>query len=337
MISPHVKNSLEFKIDNEGEFWMCFEDFCHYFDSIQFCHLTPDSFSDELLRADAKNKNISWKMIAYHGEWRRNVSAGGSGNGGDRRFWTNPQFLVKLVDVDVNDDDNLATMIVALMQKFTREKRSQNHGQTAEEFIQFRLFRVLKESDAERSVRTGEKLQDNQVERVGNSGNYINKREVTQRFRLKPGHYLIIPSTFDVNMDGQFVLRIFTEKYIEDRNTVILINDTKPTYDNSYNIPQSGMHTGFNVNSGRGDASFFSQPSTFDGNFKSWISAVGHGAADRAKYSMTQAKSQLMAGSNLADSFSKLLNINETQSENIRKEVVSLKNNLKKQQVCSVM
>lgn len=107
-VSPSVKNSLEFKIANEGEFWMSFEDFCRSFDSIQFCHMTPDAFSDEVLKSsDDKNSKIGWKMVAYHGEWSRSAqTAGGSGNYGDKRFWANPQFLIRLVDVDADDSDD---------------------------------------------------------------------------------------------------------------------------------------------------------------------------------------------------------------------------------------
>ena len=52
----------------------------------------------------------------------------------------------------------------------------------------------------------------NQLERVGASGSYINRREVTKRFRVPPGHYIIIPSTYDSDKAGKFLLRMFTEK-----------------------------------------------------------------------------------------------------------------------------
>ena len=41
---------------------------------------------------------------------------------------------------------------------------------------------------------------------------YTNKAEVVGRFQLSPGHYVIIPSTFGPNVDGEFLLRIFSEK-----------------------------------------------------------------------------------------------------------------------------
>lgn len=72
-------------------------------------------------------------------------------------------------------------MIVALMQKYTREKRSERNGEMAEEFIQFRVCRVLNDDVGEKSSRNGDKLTEQQLERVGNSGDYINKREVTAR------------------------------------------------------------------------------------------------------------------------------------------------------------
>jgi hypothetical protein len=42
-------------------------------------------------------------------------------------------------------------------------------------------------------------------------GAYINKREVTGRFRVKPGNYILIPSTYEQDKEGQFLVRIFTE------------------------------------------------------------------------------------------------------------------------------
>ena len=149
-------------------------------------------------------------------------SAGGSGNNNNNIFWTNPQFLLKLEDVDKDDNEDMATVIVSLMQKYTREKRMENYGKLCEDFIQFRIYRVLDMSDLQKSIKSDQKLLGHQLERMGNSGDYINKREVVARFRVPPGYYLIIPSLFESNRPGEFLLRIFTEELIDEQHAHIL-------------------------------------------------------------------------------------------------------------------
>ena len=41
---------------------------------------------------------------------------------------------------------------------------------------------------------------------------FINMREVVNRFQLKTGRYVVIPSTYRPHVAGNFMLRIFTEK-----------------------------------------------------------------------------------------------------------------------------
>ena len=47
---------------------------------------------------------------------------------------------------------------------------------------------------------------------AGTSGSFTNSREVHARFDLDPGTYIILPCAFKPGEEGEFLLRIFTEK-----------------------------------------------------------------------------------------------------------------------------
>lgn len=38
--------------------------------------------------------------------------------------------------------------------------------------------------------------------------------QVSCRFKLPPGHYLIVPSTFEPNEEGEFLIRVFAENRV---------------------------------------------------------------------------------------------------------------------------
>ncbi len=259
-ITRDVKEALNYRKLPDGEFWMryitrgiiffyifknlssnfilitpSYEDFYRNFEAVEFCELTPDAYSTELKKglSSTNEPRLTWKLTAYNGEWAPGKSSGGSGNSNPESFWCNPQFLITLTDTDPDDNEDMATIIISLLQKYTREKRIENNGQPSEEFIQFRLYRIMNEKDAESAKKTGQKLNGLQLERCGVSGPYINAREVTHRFRTKPGNYVIIPSCYEANVAGEFLLRIYTENPIDEKNCSVL-HTNDPVFKNSY-------------------------------------------------------------------------------------------------------
>ena len=47
---------------------------------------------------------------------------------------------------------------------------------------------------------------------VAKAPSFINLREVCGRHKLTPGHYVIVPSTFEPDQEAEFLLRIFSER-----------------------------------------------------------------------------------------------------------------------------
>ncbi len=163
--------------------------------------------------------------------------------------------MVTLVDPDPNDNDDRCTLIVSLMQKYTRENRMKRpNSDSLEEYIQFSLFRIREKTDADKAKRTGEKLYASQLERCGTNEAYVNRREVTRRFREPPGDYLLIPSCYDAGHGAHFLLRIFTEKPIDENNTSIL-NENKKNL---------------------ADSDIFFQNVNIDRDFENWCNLLGN-------------------------------------------------------------
>ena len=62
---------------------------------------------------------------------------------------------------------------------------------------------------------------------VARSPAFINLREVSCRFKLPPGNYLIVPSTFEPNEEGEFLIRVFSESKntFEENDETVGIGD----------------------------------------------------------------------------------------------------------------
>ncbi|CAB1338681.1 unnamed protein product [Coregonus sp. 'balchen'] len=149
-----------------------------------------------------------WNTVKFHGMWRRGSTAGGCRNH-PNTFWINPQYKITLLeeDDDPEDDEVACSFLVALMQKDRRRYRGQGQDMHT---IGFAIYEY-------RGCQNVHLKKDFFLTHssCARSETFINLREVSNRLRLPPGEYLIVPSTFESGQEADFVLRVFTEKQSE--------------------------------------------------------------------------------------------------------------------------
>lgn len=206
MISDYERNKIGLTFAADGEFWMAFQDFRDNFTRVEICHLSPDSLDDSSQR--------KWYTQMFEGKWIQGISAGGCRNNIDT-FATNPQYIITLSDYEGSGD---CEIIVSLMQKHRRSKYLMGSDQLT---IGFAIYEVPDGGVGKSPIGSSTPRYHQQVlttdffqynKSVARTPNYINLREITNRFSLKPGKYCIIPSTYEPNEgDSEFILRVWTE------------------------------------------------------------------------------------------------------------------------------
>uniref|UniRef100_A0A8C4KLP0 Calpain-3 n=1 Tax=Dromaius novaehollandiae TaxID=8790 RepID=A0A8C4KLP0_DRONO len=204
-IDEAEKIRLQHKIAEDGEFWISFEDFMRHFTKLEICNLTPDT-----LEAD---KLHTWTVSVNEGRWVRGCSAGGCRNYPDT-FWTNPQYRLRLLeeDDDPEDEEVVCSFLVALMQKNRRKERKLGANLYT---IGFAIYEVLMHGNKHHLQKDFFLYNASKAR----SKTYINMREISERFRLPPSEYVVIPSTYEPHQEGEFILRVFSEKRNKDLKT----------------------------------------------------------------------------------------------------------------------
>nr|CAD7453235.1 unnamed protein product [Timema tahoe] len=242
--------------DNDGEFFMSLKYFHSSFSELEICNLSADSLTTKTLHEEG---NKRWEMSIFEGSWVRDLTAGGCGRftvelvatwlalfenfclgdpirlqdqstrisaalefidccektlNGEQSFWRNPQYLITLTDADKDDGDGKCTILVALMQKNRRAQRKMGLEVLS---IGFEIFHLADPSRTPKPL-TAKFLAQSRA--VASSLPFINLREVTCRVRLQPGVYCIVPSTYNPNEEGEFIIRVFSEtkNYMEEHD-----------------------------------------------------------------------------------------------------------------------
>nr|CAD7433093.1 unnamed protein product [Timema monikensis] len=207
-IPASEKEEIGLTFDDDGEFWMSYRDFIKYFSRLEICNLNPDSLTEDQVEAGKRK----WEMSMFEGEWVRGVTAGGCRNFLET-FGHNPQYIITLVDPDEDDDEHKCTLIVALMQKNRRAQRRMGVECLT---VGFAIYHIKEPESAPKPLDLNFFKFNASVAR---SPSFINLREVSCRFKLPPGVYCIVPSTFEANEEGEFILRVKEAPEPEEEKT----------------------------------------------------------------------------------------------------------------------
>ncbi|XP_063160136.1 calpain-2 catalytic subunit [Candoia aspera] len=201
-IDPKVRERLT-RQHEDGEFWMSFSDFLRHYSRLEICNLTPDTLTTD--------KYKKWSLNLMDGNWRRGSTAGGCRNYPDT-FWMNPQYLIKLKEEDEDPDDpeGGCTFLVGLIQKHRRKQRKMGEDMHTIGFAIYEASSFFLSSGQMNVHLSKNYFLTNRARERSNT--FINLRELLNRFKLPPGEYIIVPSTFEPNKNGDFCLRVFSER-----------------------------------------------------------------------------------------------------------------------------
>ncbi|XP_076323559.1 calpain-5-like isoform X1 [Tachypleus tridentatus] len=192
-ISSSERERIGLTFEDDGEFWMPFEDFCRHFTDMSICHMVNTSWF---------SFSKSWREASFQGQW----TTGPKGTATDRAggclnhrntFLRNPQYRF---NIDGEED----TILIYLMQKDTRNLLREGGKNLV---IGFHIMKV----EVNRRYRL------HMIMEKAATSDYIRTRGIFLRCTLKRGRYVIIPSTFEPDLVGDFMMRIFTSKESDAR------------------------------------------------------------------------------------------------------------------------
>lgn len=160
------------------------------------CNLSPDSLVDEIEKS-------KWNLNVYEGEWIKGISAGGCRNNIDT-FHRNPQYTMKLEHPDEDDDEGFCSVVIALMQKHRRSRKIIGSDFLT---IGFAIYRLNEQELEQKPLKNNFFKTNASISR----STFLNMRGVSGRYKFLPGNYLIVPSTYEPDKEGEFLIRVYSE------------------------------------------------------------------------------------------------------------------------------
>ncbi|XP_077395624.1 calpain-1 catalytic subunit [Festucalex cinctus] len=186
---------MTLKARDDGEFWMTLEDLCKFFVDLDICSPFPDFLDGSSID--------QWKISSYEGRWVAGTTAGGCMNNREG-FWTNPQYRIKITNEESMKTGQNNT-VVSLIQK--ADKRYRRLVKNLH--IGFNVFEVTEKYKQHRGKFPAAFFSSQAA--VAQTKMHLNGRDVMEFILLKPGEYVIVPSTFNPNGSASFILTIYSK------------------------------------------------------------------------------------------------------------------------------
>uniref|UniRef100_A0A3B3WU53 Calpain 5a n=1 Tax=Poecilia mexicana TaxID=48701 RepID=A0A3B3WU53_9TELE len=186
-VSKSEREKMGLTVQDDGEFWMSFDDFLTNFTDLILCRLINTSYL---------SLHKTWEEAVMRGFWRRHDDplrnrAGGCSNN-KLSFLQNPQYMF---DVKKPKDE----ILICLQQKDRKTAVREERGENLP--IGFEI----------QKVELNRKYRMHVVQQKAGGSIFINSRSVFLRIMLNEGRYVIIPTTFDPGQEGEFLLRVFAD------------------------------------------------------------------------------------------------------------------------------
>uniref|UniRef100_G1LRF4 Calpain-5 n=1 Tax=Ailuropoda melanoleuca TaxID=9646 RepID=G1LRF4_AILME len=186
-VSKSEREKMGVTVQDDGEFWMTFEDVCRYFTDIIKCRLINTSYL---------SVHKTWEEARLRGAWTRHEDPQKNRSGGcinhKDTFFQNPQYIF---DVKKPEDE----VLICIQQRPKQSTRRDGKGENLA--IGFDIYKV----EENRQYRM------HSLQHRAASSIYINSRSVFLRTDQPEGRYVIIPTTFEPGHTGEFLLRVFTD------------------------------------------------------------------------------------------------------------------------------
>lgn len=163
---------------------------------------------------ETNNADLHWKMLTFRGEWIVGENAGGLDND---LFWKNPQHKIKIED----SKDNF-TIIISLIQFRNENIRLKNQSTDKNyEPIGLYIYSII-DKDAQPD-QNGIYSKDS-LKFYKHTRGFMPVKQISKRFDIEPGDYVVIPSFFQKNIPGCYVLRVYMESH-KHRDDKLEINE----------------------------------------------------------------------------------------------------------------